>query len=145
MTECAFLYERAQQANPLCCRALISARLLMTTVSPSKSREGPCYMLLLYLSPLFHNQQLCLFNFHRALKNSSTISCNVGVTKKVCARVLPSSTACILRCILAALTRCERQSDAFHLEKVSVSQLATASGHNHVLVWAEKSQGVLLP
>lgn len=66
----------------------------------------------------------------------------VGISMGVLQLVwkLPSSTT-----IPAAVAKCERQSDAFHLEKVSVCQLATASGHNHLLVRAEKSMGVQFP
>lgn len=62
MTGCAFLYDRAQQANPVGCQALIPARQLMTNAPYSKSWESTCYLWIIYSCILYSEWCWILIN-----------------------------------------------------------------------------------
>lgn len=79
----------------------------------------------------FNHQKICFWVCVKYVRNplrchAVPLAAESGVLQLIWA--LNSPTACTLWCVPAAVTRCERQPDAFHLEKFYVSPLPAASG-----------------
>lgn len=63
MTECAFLYERTQQAKPLCCNALIYLQLLMINCTTARPCKGLCCTTIQYFLVCCFTMNSYVFKF----------------------------------------------------------------------------------